>query len=215
MLTSKDIGHNTEMNGIVDKIGKPYMRITSARFECPSCGTIISVLQEGKRFREPTRCSCGRRGGFKTISTETVEGQDIYVLEQLSDFGYIVYLEKPELIRKLTVIQEGCSVKVTGIPRVEFKKGSAVGDIVLDAKTLEKNRRKAVEDDWDDSPLEDNIITKGVAYKKKDLAKALVSEVDKKLKEQGVGTFSDLLTEDIIDTSEGADSPQEIPNDQD
>lgn len=144
IITAKDVGKTTKLTGVVDKIGKPYLRITNARFECPSCGTIISVLQSGKRFREPRRCSCGRSGGFKTISTETTEGQDIYILEKGSDFGYIVYLETPELIRKLTILQEGCGVKVVGIPRVEYKSGSAVGDIVLDAKTLEQNKRKTV-----------------------------------------------------------------------
>lgn len=184
MITSKNIGKLTELIGIVDKIGKPYMRITNARFECPSCGTIISVLQSGKQFREPKKCSCGRRGGFVMISTETVEGQDIYVLEKRTEFGYIVYLEKKELIRKLTIIQEGCSVKVVGIPRVEFKKGYAVGDIVLDAKTLERNKRKV-------KYLED-----------KDIVNSDTNMTTK-------------ITEEIIDTSYGANCPQEIPNDQD
>jgi predicted RNA-binding Zn-ribbon protein involved in translation (DUF1610 family) len=51
----------------------------NAKFECPSCGTIISVLQIEKKFREPTRCSCGRRGGFKLLSKEMVDTARIII----------------------------------------------------------------------------------------------------------------------------------------
>lgn len=49
-----------------------------------NCGTIISVLQIEKKFREPTRCSCGRRGGFKMISKEMVDTARI-ILEDLQE----------------------------------------------------------------------------------------------------------------------------------
>ena len=47
--------------------------VVNSKFECPSCGTIISVLQLEKRFNEPKRCSCGRRGGFKLLSKDLVD----------------------------------------------------------------------------------------------------------------------------------------------
>jgi len=142
MITKKNLNKKVELLGIVVKIGKPYIRITSARFECPSCGCIIAVLQHEKRLREPTRCSCGRRGGFKMFETKDTEGQDIYVSEKGTEFGYAVYLEKPKLIRILTKIQEGCAVKVEGIVRVQYSKGSAIGDLVIFATKLEQNKRK-------------------------------------------------------------------------
>ncbi|MEK6913216.1 MAG: ATP-binding protein [Nanoarchaeota archaeon] len=46
-----------------------------------NCGTIMSVLQIEKKFREPPRCSCGRRGGFKLISKEMVDTQRLVVEE--------------------------------------------------------------------------------------------------------------------------------------
>lgn len=61
-------------------------QIINAKFECPSCGTVISVLQMEKSFREPSRCSCGRRGGFKEISTELVDRVKV-VLEDLQELS--------------------------------------------------------------------------------------------------------------------------------
>jgi len=56
-------------------------QVVNAKFECPSCGTIISVLQIEKKFREPTRCSCGRRGGFRLISKDMVDTQRLVIEE--------------------------------------------------------------------------------------------------------------------------------------
>lgn len=142
MITGEDVGEIVKLNGIVSRIGKPYVRITSALFECPSCGTIIRVKQQDRKLKEPTRCSCGRKGGFKMIDHDKAEGQDIYVLEKGTDFGYIVYLEEKRLIRKLTKIQEECAVEVTGIVQLQFANNSAVGDLVLFATRLLQVKRK-------------------------------------------------------------------------
>lgn len=69
------------IEGIVRQASEVRPRVTNARFECPSCGTIISVLQIDKKFREPSRCSCGRRGGFKEISKEMVDAQRLIIEE--------------------------------------------------------------------------------------------------------------------------------------
>lgn len=61
-------------------------QITTAKFECPSCGSIISVLQIEKKFKEPTRCSCGRRGGFKDIARDMVD-TCLVLLEDLKDLS--------------------------------------------------------------------------------------------------------------------------------
>jgi replicative DNA helicase Mcm len=41
----------------------------------------MSVLQIEKKFREPPRCSCGRRGGFRLLSKEMVDTQRLVVEE--------------------------------------------------------------------------------------------------------------------------------------
>ena len=70
------------------------------------------------------------------ISKETIEGQDIYVLEMGTDFGYIVFIEEENLIRKLTRLQEECGVEIKGIVQVHYSGKSAIGDLVLFATEL-------------------------------------------------------------------------------
>jgi replicative DNA helicase Mcm len=53
----------------------------NAKFECPSCGTVISVLQIEKKFREPSRCSCGRKGTFHLLSKVMVDAQRLVIEE--------------------------------------------------------------------------------------------------------------------------------------
>jgi len=76
--------HLNEMiviEGIIRQASDVRPQVVNAKFECPSCGTLMSVLQIEKKFREPPRCSCGRRGGFKLISKEMVDTQRLVVEE--------------------------------------------------------------------------------------------------------------------------------------
>src|SRR3990167_6976409 len=69
------------VEGIVRQASDVRPQVVSAKFECPSCGTIISVLQLEKKFKEPTRCSCGRKGFFKLVSKQMVDAQRLVVEE--------------------------------------------------------------------------------------------------------------------------------------
>jgi replicative DNA helicase Mcm len=83
-IRAKHLGKMIGIEGIVRQASEVRPQVTNAKFECPSCGTIISVLQIDKKFREPSRCSCGRRGGFKEISKDMVDAQ-VLVIEEASD----------------------------------------------------------------------------------------------------------------------------------
>jgi replicative DNA helicase Mcm len=67
--------------GIVRQTSEVRPQVINAKFECPSCGTVISVLQTEKKFREPTRCSCGRKGQFRLISKSMVDAQRLVIEE--------------------------------------------------------------------------------------------------------------------------------------
>ncbi len=69
------------IEGIVRQASDVRPQVVSARFECPSCGTIISVLQLEKKFKEPSRCSCGRKGFFKLVSKQMVDAQRLVIEE--------------------------------------------------------------------------------------------------------------------------------------
>src|SRR4030042_642496 len=74
-IRAKHLNHLISIEGIVRQASDVRPQVVNAKFECPSCGTIISVLQIEKRFQEPSRCSCGRRGGFRLISKDMVDTQ--------------------------------------------------------------------------------------------------------------------------------------------
>jgi len=67
--------------GLVRQASEVRPQVINAKFECPSCGTVISVLQIEKKFREPSRCSCGRKGQFRLISKIMVDAQRLVIEE--------------------------------------------------------------------------------------------------------------------------------------
>jgi replicative DNA helicase Mcm len=80
-IRSRHLNELIVIEGIIRQASDVRPQVVNAKFECPSCGTIISVLQIDKKFREPSRCSCGRRGGFKLISKEMVDTQRLIIEE--------------------------------------------------------------------------------------------------------------------------------------
>ena len=80
-IRSKHLDELIVLEGIIRQSSDVRPQVVNAKFECPSCGTIISVLQIEKKFREPSRCSCGRRGGFKLLSKEMVDTQRLAIEE--------------------------------------------------------------------------------------------------------------------------------------
>ena len=80
-IRAKHLNTLISVEGLVRQASDVRPQVINAKFECPSCGTIISVLQIEKRFREPSRCSCGRKGQFTLVSKEMVDAQRIVIEE--------------------------------------------------------------------------------------------------------------------------------------
>lgn len=80
-IRSKNLNEMIVIEGIIRQASDVRPQVVNAKFECPSCGTILSVLQIEKKFHEPSRCSCGRKGGFRLISKEMVDTQRLVVEE--------------------------------------------------------------------------------------------------------------------------------------
>jgi replicative DNA helicase Mcm len=72
------------LDGLIRQKSDVRPQVTTARFECPSCGNIMSVIQLEAKFKEPSRCGCGRKGKFRMISKELVDAQKI-VLEEIPE----------------------------------------------------------------------------------------------------------------------------------
>jgi len=85
------------IEGIVRQASEIRPQVVNAKFECPNCGAILSVLQIEKKFREPTKCSCTWKGQFRLMSKEMVDVQRL-VIEESPDA-----LEGGEQPRRITV----------------------------------------------------------------------------------------------------------------
>ncbi|RLE43321.1 AAA family ATPase, partial [Candidatus Woesearchaeota archaeon] len=80
-IRSKDLNKFIVVEGLVRQKSDVRPRVTSARFECPACGNVMTVLQLDARFKEPSMCSCGRRGKFKLVDKELVDAQGLVIEE--------------------------------------------------------------------------------------------------------------------------------------
>jgi replicative DNA helicase Mcm len=162
-IRAKHLGKMISIEGIVRQASEVRPLVTSARFECPSCGTIISVLQIDKKFKEPSRCSCGRRGGFKEISKEMVDAQ-VLTIEEASD-----NLSGGEQPKRMTVFLKedlvdprmemrttpGSRVKIIGILK-EIAMSSSSGAILTRFDlAIEANNIVPMEESFEDIDLSD------------------------------------------------------------
>ena len=123
-IRSKHIDKFIKVEGIVKQKSKVLPHITSSRFECPSCNNVINVLQlDERKYSEPTRCGCGRRGKFKPLEDKTIDVFSV-VLEETTE-----YLDGGSTLSKLRallpsdlsdpqierMLNQGGKVEITGI----------------------------------------------------------------------------------------------------
>ena len=135
--------------GLVRQASEVRPQVVNAKFECPSCGTVISVLQIEKKFREPSRCSCGRKGQFRLLSKTMVDAQRLVIEEAPESLSggeqprrLNVFLKEdlvePHMEEKTT---PGSKVRILGILKevpVPLQTGaiSTRFDIALEANSL-------------------------------------------------------------------------------
>lgn len=86
-LRSSDMGNLIKLSGILKKVIQPTSKIERIDFACPSCGTIQYIIQDKNKILEPTRCSCGRRGGFKQVREHLIDIQEMELEEDTEDIG--------------------------------------------------------------------------------------------------------------------------------
>jgi len=80
-IRAKQLDKLIQIEGIIRQASDVRPQVTNAKFECPSCGAILSVLQIDKKFREPNRCTCQWKGPFTTLSKEMVDTQRLVIEE--------------------------------------------------------------------------------------------------------------------------------------
>ena len=138
------------IQGIVRQSSDVRPQVTSAKFECPTCGNVLSILQLETTFREPARCSCGRHGKFRLMAKELVDAQRLVLEEAPEDLDggeqpkrLSVFLREdlvePKMEKKTT---PGSKIRVVGIVKeipVMLKTGaqSTRFDLIMEANFID------------------------------------------------------------------------------
>jgi len=155
--------------GVVRQKSDVRPQVTAAKFECPSCGNALHVLQLDTKFKEPTRCSCGRKGKFRLLSKELVDAQGLTleeVPEQLEGGEQPKRMKvflKNDLVSPLSEkkTNPGSKIVVTGvIKEIPIITRSGVQSTNFDL-LLEANNVETIEEDFNDikiSPEEEKKI---------------------------------------------------------
>ncbi len=144
--------------GVVRQKSDVRPQVTAAKFECPSCGNALHVLQLDTKFKEPTRCSCGRKGKFRLLSKELVDAQGLTleeVPEQLEGGEQPKRMKvflKNDLVSPLSEkkTNPGSRIIVTGvIKEIPIITRSGVQSTNFDL-LLEANNVETIEEDFND-----------------------------------------------------------------
>ncbi len=150
LIRAKHLNKLIELVGIVRQKSDVRPQMTSARFECPSCGNIIPVLQLDQKFKEPSRCSCGRKGKFRLLSKELVDAQGITLEEASEDLDGGDQPKRLKLFLKNDLVapfndkrtNPGAKIKVVGVVKevpITLQTGgqSTRFDLILDTNSIE------------------------------------------------------------------------------
>lgn len=148
-IRSKDLNKLLVIDGVIRQKSDVRPQVTTATFECPQCGNIISVLQLDTVFKEPTKCGCGRKGKFILLNKEMVDAQGI-VLEETPESlkqgqpKRMNVLLKGDLVSPLSERRSAPGSKVTIIGIVKEvpiigKTGSKLTryDLIIEANNIE------------------------------------------------------------------------------
>jgi replicative DNA helicase Mcm len=170
-IRSQHIGKFIYIDGIVRQKSDVRPQVTSARFECPSCGNVLNVLQIDTKFKEPSRCGCGRTGKFRMISKELVDAQKLVLEEAPEDLEggeqpkrLSIFLKK-DLVSPITEkkTNPGSKVMVVGIvkeiPIILAQGGKSTRyDLMCEANYIEPVQEDFSQIDISDKEIQE-IIT--------------------------------------------------------
>lgn len=96
-IRSQHITKFIAIEGVIRQKSDVRPRAHSSRFECPSCGNIIPILQLGSTYKEPTGCGCGRKGKFRLMSEKLEDMQSLVVEESIE-------MSEGDKSKKITVV---------------------------------------------------------------------------------------------------------------
>ncbi|MBU2638429.1 MAG: ATP-binding protein [Nanoarchaeota archaeon] len=185
-VRAEHLGRFIALNGIIRQSSDVRPEAVSARYECPSCGNVITILQTDTKFKEPSRCSCGRKGHFRLLSKELIDAQRI-VLEEVPQT-----LEGGAQPKRLSVFLRddlveprmekrtvpGTNVRVTGIVREVPIPHQQGGIKIRFDLAMEANHLEPVQEDFSEIQIskEDEAEIRKLA-KDKNIYKKLINSI--------------------------------------
>lgn len=163
--------------GLVRQKSDVRPQVTSARFECPACGNVITVLQLDQKFKEPNSCGCGRKGKFRLLSKELVDAQKIVLEEAPEDLEGGEQPKRIDLFLKSDLVSPlsdkktnpGTKIKVTGILKevpIPAKDGGKLTrfDLMIEVNHVE--------------PIQEDFLELNVSKEEEDEIKKLAADPD-------------------------------------
>ena len=169
MIRNIRSGHINKMiviEGVVRQKSDVRPQVTSSKFECPSCGNVINVLQLETTFREPSKCGCGRKGKFLMLSNELVDAQGIVIEETPENLEggeqpkRINVLVKDDLVSPLSERRSapGSKVIINGIVKevpILSRTGTKLTrfDLLIDANYLGSSQESFLEVELTDEDI--------------------------------------------------------------
>lgn len=192
---SKNLNKFFFIEGIIRQTSEVKPQATLVRFECPSCGQVIPVLQLDKKLKHPQRCVCGRKGKFKILDQELMDVQRVIIEEPLDFIEGAAQPERMNVILKEDLTSPeikdkhapGSRVIITGILKsipVMTKMGeeSTERNFLLEANHLEITEMDFAQvkvESKDITQFEDIIKTTNI--KGKDFMKKMFENPNQKL----------------------------------
>jgi len=174
-IRTKHLGKLTFTDGLIRQASDIRPKVTMATFECPACGAQILVEQTSLKFREPSKCQCGRLGRFKLRDRRMMDVQRLVIEEapESLDGGeqpkrIAVFLEEDLLDPKLEKRRyPGNKVQVVGVVKeipIPLKTGglSTTYDLIVEANSIQ-----TVEEEFEEIEIspEDEKAIKELAEK--------------------------------------------------
>ncbi len=132
--------------------------MVSAKFECPSCGQLITMPQVEQKFKEPARCTCGRQGKFRLVAKDLVDSQRLVLEESPESISGGEQQKRISLFLREDLVEPKMEKRTT--PGTKIRSTGMVSEVPLPSKTggqltrfdlmVEANHIEPIEETYDD-----------------------------------------------------------------
>lgn len=163
-IRHEDVDNFISIKGFIRKISDVFHGASSLKFECPSCGNIINVLQLDNKYSEPKQCGCGRKGRFRKLGRELYDLQKIILEEDPSILlphqkpRRMLILLKYELCRP--EIDKGLSPSKKVLISGQIKDEQVKKELAEYKKYMEANNIESLDDSYDAFTFSEEDIKK-------------------------------------------------------